>query len=373
MLIPIIILIATLLVLVVLHVLDGAMHVMNERAGLPHGTGMRNSIRVVWVLLTLIVAQFFIPADLFEPPPPQQATYTTDGLWTGADTTRLVHLDDEQRELVSYGRRLIRNTALYLGPQGTVAHLTNGMNCQNCHLDAGTKPWGNNYGSVWSTYPKFRARSGGTETVAKRVNDCVERSLNGIALDTNSREMRAILAYMEWLSTGIAHGDKAKGSGIMELAYLDRPADPERGRLVYDGKCASCHGADGQGVKPDNATTYQYPPLWGEHSYNQGAGLYRMSRFAGYVKANMPLGANWDTPLLSEEEAWDVAAYVNSRERPAKDLANDWPDISKKPVDHPFGPFADSFPETQHKYGPFGPIASYYKLSETRSRSAGKP
>jgi thiosulfate dehydrogenase len=373
MLIPIIILIATLLVLVVLHVLDGAMHVMNERAGLPHGTGMRNSIRVVWVLLTLIVAQFFVPADLFEPPPPQQATYTTDGLWTGADTTRLVHLDDEQRELVSYGRRLIRNTALYLGPQGTVAHLTNGMNCQNCHLDAGTKPWGNNYGSVWSTYPKFRARSGGTETVAKRVNDCIERSLNGIALDTNSREMRAIIAYMEWLSTGIAHGDKAKGSGIMELAYLDRPADPERGRLVYDGKCASCHGADGQGVKPDNATTYQYPPLWGEHSYNQGAGLYRMSRFAGYVKANMPLGANWDTPLLSEEEAWDVAAYVNSRERPAKDLANDWPDISKKPVDHPFGPFADSFPETQHKYGPFGPIASYYKLSETRSRSAGKP
>jgi thiosulfate dehydrogenase len=197
--------------------------------------------------------------------------------------------------------------------------------------------------------------------VAKRVNDCFERSLNGTALDTNGREMRAILAYMEWLSTGISRGSKPKGTGIMELAFLERPADPGRGRAIYEGKCASCHGADGQGIKAPEGRTYQYPPLWGTHSYNQGAGLYRMSRFAGYVKANMPLGATWDNPLLSEEEAWDVAAYVNSQERPAKDLAGDWPDISKKPVDHPFGPFADTFPETQHKYGPYGPIAAYYK------------
>ncbi len=361
MLNTVIILIATLLVLVVLHVLDGAVKAMNERAGLPQGNGMRSTIRAVWVLLALVVAQFFIPADLFEPPPPQQAVYTTDSLWTGADTTRLAYLDDEQEELVRYGRELIRNTAHYLGPQGTVAQLTNGMNCQNCHLDAGTKPWGNNYGAAWSTYPKFRARSGGTETVAKRVNDCFERSLNGTALDTSGREMRAILAYMEWLSTGITHGDKAKGSGIVELAYLDRPADPGRGKVIYDGKCASCHGADGHGVELANSDAYQYPPLWGAYSYNEGAGLYRMSRFAGYVKANMPLGASWDSPLLSDEEAWDVAAYVNSQERPSKDLAGDWPDISKKPVDHPFGPFADTFPETQHKYGPYGPIAAHYK------------
>src|SRR5690606_10927957 len=112
---------------------------------------------------------------------------------------------------------------------------------------------------------------------------------------------------------------------------------------------------------------------WGDASYNQGAGLFRMSRFAGYVKANMPFGASWEFPLLSDEEAWDVAAYVNAQRHPTKDLDEDWPDISKKPVDHPFGPYTDTFPEYQHKYGPFGPIASFYKSSETKTRQAGKP
>lgn len=97
--------------------------------------------------------------------------------------------------------------------------------------------------------------------------------------------------------------------------------------------------------------------MWGAHSYNIGAGLYRLSRFAGYVKNNMPQGTTWENPQLSDEEAWDVAAYVNSRQRPDLDLSHDWPDIRLKPVDHPFGPFADSVPDEQHKFGPFGPIA----------------
>jgi thiosulfate dehydrogenase len=74
------------------------------------------------------------------------------------------------------------------------------------------------------------------------------------------------------------------------------------------------------------------------------------------VKANMPLGATHQSPQLTDEEAWDVAAYVNSQPRPGKDLGADWPKIAAKPIDHPFGPFADGFSENQHKYGPFGPI-----------------
>ena len=104
-----------------------------------------------------------------------------------------------------------------------------------------------------------------------------------------------------------------------------------------------------------------------------GAGLFRLSRFAGYVKANMPQGASWERPQLTDEEAWDVAAYVNAQPRPTKDLSTDWPDIAKKPVDHPFGPYKDPYSEQQHKFGPFGPIAAFYRLSETKSRSAGKP
>jgi len=255
--------------------------------------------------------------------------------------------------LATYGYELISNTAYYLGPKGKVAAITNGMNCQNCHLAAGTQPWGNNYSAVVSTYPKFRTRSGSIETIQKRVNDCMERSLNGKPLDTNSREMRAILSYMHWLGDDVPKGEKPRGSGILELPYLKRAADPERGAIVYRQKCVSCHGADGKGQRNAEGYGYTYPPLWGEASYNVGAGLYRLSRFAGYVKANMPQGASYSSPQLSDEEAWDVAAFVNSQPRPGKDLSRDWPDISKKPVDHPFGPFADTLTERQHKYGPW--------------------
>src|SRR5690606_21031005 len=90
-------------------------------------------------------------------------------------------------------------------------------------------------------------------------------------------------------------------------------------------------------------------------------GLFRLSRFAGYIKANMPLGATYTAPQLTDEEAWDIAAYVNTMYHPKKDISQDWPDISKKPVDHPFGPFTDEFTEDQHKYGPFKPIVEQRK------------
>ncbi|MBL7964460.1 MAG: c-type cytochrome [Flavobacteriales bacterium] len=361
MLNPLLIVLTTVLVLVVMHVVDDALQLIRERTGQPMAHDMRWSRRIVRAILIVVVAQLVMPRSWFEPTPPQAALFGPDSLWLGADTTRLIHLDRDQRELVRYGRELVVNTSRYIGPHGTVMQNTNALNCQSCHLDAGTKPWGNNYGAVWSTYPKFRARSGATETVAKRVNDCVERSLNGTALDSTGREMRAILAYLEWLGSGIARGQRPKGSGIAELPFMDRPADPERGRSVFEAKCVSCHGADGQGLLQDDGLTYQYPPLWGPLSYNSGAGLYRLSRFAGYVKNNMPQGVTHEAPQLSDEEAWDVAAYVNAQTHPGADLSNDWPDIRLKPVDHPFGPFTDTFPETQHKFGPFGPIAAQYK------------
>ena len=250
------------------------------------------------------------------------------------------------------------NTAQYLGPQGSVRHISNGMNCQNCHLDAGTKYLGNNYAAVASTYPKFRERSGTMESIYKRVNDCFQRSLNGIAIDTNSAEMQAIKAYILWLGKDIAKGKKIKGVGIADLPYLPRSADTINGRSIYEQKCQSCHMANGEGIRNPATHGHQYPPLWGEHSYNIGAGLYRVSRLAGYVKYNMPLGTTYDNPQLSDEQAWDVAAYINSRLRPSMNLSKDWPKLNGKPADHPFGPYADSFSVAEHKFGPFGPIAA---------------
>ena len=210
-----------------------------------------------------------------------------------------------------YGYELISKTAKYLGPNGSVSRTTNGMNCQNCHLEAGTKPWGLNYGSVFSTYPKFRARSGTIESIYKRVNDCFERSLNGKALDTNSKEMQSIYAYIKWLGENIPKGTKVKGSGIEPIAFLDEPANPQKGIIVFQQQCVSCHGKDGQG------------------------------------KTN--------------QEAWDIAAYINAQPRPHIDKSKDWPAVASKPFDYPTGPYLDTFSEHQHKVGPFKPIQLFYK------------
>lgn len=283
-----------------------------------------------------------------------QNNSSTSIYWQAPDIQAIA--DVEQRKLVEYGKDLIAHTAKYLGPNGSIKPISNGMNCQNCHLDAGTRTFGNNYGAVAATYPKFRARSGTEEDIYKRVNDCFERSLNGSALEVESKEMQAIKAYIEYLGSNVAKGTVAEGSGLKPLALLDRAADPVLGKVVYDTKCIACHQAEGQGTLLPNGSEYAFPPLWGDHSYNDAAGLYRISNFAKYVKYNMPLGATHTSPMLTDEEAWDVAAFVNSMPHPHKDVPKDWPDISKKPIDHPFGPYSDGFTEIQHKYGPFKPI-----------------
>jgi thiosulfate dehydrogenase len=298
-----------------------------------------------------------------------QLTAQRQQLWPVFDPLKVWHAPDPylattdaDAELIAYGRDLVAHTQDYFGKYGLVkAGSINGMNCQNCHLNAGSTPFGNNYFAVQSTYPQMRARSGALETIPKRINDCFQRSLNGQPLDTTSREMQAMVAYMKWLGTGVPKGEKPKGTGLVEVPFLTRAADPTKGQSIYQSKCASCHGINGQGLPiPDGAR--DYPPLWGANSYNEAAGLFRLSRFAGYVKANMPFGANYQNPQLSDEEAWDLAAFVNTQPRPKHPfLDTDWPKIEKKPFDHPFAPYKDTFPETQHKYGPFGPIVAFYK------------
>lgn len=277
-----------------------------------------------------------------------------EGYWRPADINAIT--DPAHKELVFYGKDLIAHTSKYLGPNGSVMQNTNSLNCQNCHLDAGTKVFGNNYGSVASTYPRYRARSGTNENVYKRVNDCVERSLNGTALDTSSLEMQAMVAYILYIGSNVPKGEKAKGSGLKDIALLDRAADPKLGKIVYEQKCAACHQPKGEGLKLADATEYLYPPLWGDETYNDAAGLYRISNFAKYAKYNMPQGTNHRYPQLTDEEAWDVAAFVNSMQHPHKETPNDWPNIADKPIDHPKGPFADGFSDEQHKYGPYEPI-----------------
>ena len=282
-------------------------------------------------------------------------TLTAMTLYLPPDTSQIQQ--SAQAALIWYGRQLISNTRKYLGPAGMVAQVSNQLNCQNCHLEAGAKvaAYSANFLGVAANYPLYRDRSGMTETIQFRVNDCMLRSMNGKPLDTAGREMKAIVAYILWLGKDVPPKTKPVNSKIEQLSYLDRAADTTSGKKVYAVKCQLCHGANGTGGYSVDAALY-YPPLWGPGSYNTGAGMYRLSRLAGFVKNNMPFGVNHGQSQLSNEECWDVAAFINSRPRPHKAFPNDWPDLTKKAIDHPFGPYADGFSEQQHKYGPFGPI-----------------
>lgn len=291
--------------------------------------------------------------------------------WIAPDETEIP--SDSSGDLIRYGKELVVNTSKYLGPKGIIAHLTNGMNCQNCHINAGTQNFANPFSGAKNSYPKYRARSGRIESYEFRVNGCMQRSLNGLPLDSLSLEMRAIVAYVKWVGKDVPKEISPTGMGTKMPKFLNRAADPQKGKIVFMNNCQRCHGENGQGVLSSDGTSYTYPPLWGEHGYNVSAGLYRLSSLAGFIKNNMPFDqATWKNPKLTDEEAWDVAAYIASQPRPTKFFAGDWKDISKKPFDYPFGPYADNFSEQQHRYGPFEPIKTVDSILMSHKSTANE-
>lgn len=279
-------------------------------------------------------------------------SFENNKTWMAPDTSSIP--EGAAGDLIRYGRALIVHTAQFFGPRGGISRAENGLNCQNCHLAAGTRIFANNFSKTIGIYPKYRARRSSTVSLEDRVNGCMERSMNGKPLPAESREMKAFIAYFNWVGEKVDKKEIFYGESTEKLPFLDRPADPIDGRQVFMTNCASCHGKDGRGLMMQDSIEYLYPPLWGPHSYNMGAGMFRIGHFASFVKNNMPFGTTHHSPVLSTEEAWDVAAFVNSQPHPPFDGASlDWQDISDKPFDYPFGPFADSFSEKRHKYGPF--------------------
>src|SRR5689334_2274873 len=240
--------------------------------------------------------------------------FTPNPVWVAPDIATVSQ--DEQGKLILYGHTLMIHTSKYFGPGGSVSKNTNGLNCQNCHLDAGTRPYGNNLAIAASKYPKFLPRAGRVVSLAEKVNECFSRSLNGTAIDTSSKEMQAYVAYIKWLGRDVKKGSKLAGiDGIDAPPFIYRAADPERGRLVYDQYCVRCHGPEGKGqmaidvlkdeTKQQGGTAtaedlYYYPPLWGSQSYNGVATLYRVSKLAGFVKNNMPYPASYLNPVLTD-------------------------------------------------------------------------
>jgi thiosulfate dehydrogenase len=269
---------------------------------------------------------------------------------------------------VLYGRKLIVETYNVVGPavpNKAMRFAGVNLSCQNCHLNAGTQQFGLPLVGVFGLYPTYMGREDQVRTLEERINGCFERSMNGRALPIGGREMKALLAYMQFLSSGVPVGTPIKGRGTPPLPLMARAADPKRGADVYRRNCVACHQADGQGQRKGvagDAKGYVYPPLWGPDSFNNGAGMHRLITSASFIHANMPFGTMFNAPAISNEDAWDVAAYINGRRRPKREnLDRDYPNRARKPVDAPFGPFADKFPLVQHRLGPFQPIIDSQK------------
>ncbi|WP_246163534.1 c-type cytochrome [Sphingobacterium humi] len=275
------------------------------------------------------------------------------------DFTLAPYPDTEEGKMAAYGEQLIKETYKYLGPdnKANAVYTGNRLACGSCHLNAGTKAYAAPYVGLSAVFPIFSGREGKVATLEERINGCFERSMNGKKLPVDSKEMLAMISYIKHISKDVKIGSRIEGQGFVKFKAPDRKADLNQGAIVFRKQCVSCHQENGLGlakVANNPAEGYVYPPLWGADSFNDGAGMARVLTAAKFIKGNMPLGISPQEPVLSDEEAFDVAAYINSFERPEKPHKDkDYPDLALKPKDAAYPPFADNLSLTQHKYGPF--------------------
>jgi thiosulfate dehydrogenase len=271
-------------------------------------------------------------------------------------------------DLINYGIQLLDNTSATIGPLVKAADMHysgNNLNCSSCHLKGdnglpGTKYLGIPFSNVMNDYPKFRARTMTVGSAADRVNGCMTRSMgNGRPLPVDSREMQGILAYFNWLSEGTEAGMAMEGTGLPRLELPARRANPEQGESVYEQFCASCHGKDAVGNRSpqyEQAAGYLFPPLGGDDSFNNGAGMSRLITATQFIFVNMPLGTTADKPALTVSQAYDVAAYIESLPRPEyPGRKHDFPNPAFRPVDYPVPAFFnnDAAALDMARYGPY--------------------
>lgn len=212
------------------------------------------------------------------------------------------------KEAIRRGHDLFVNTQQLRGE-----NVFNNMNCSSCHLGDGRLPFS---GPVWPavvTLPDFRGKNDHVNSLEERIAGCFSYSMNGTPPEYGSDEMLALMAYMHWLAKDVPVYESRPfyGRGYPRIDEPELEPDAIRGKEVYNAQCALCHGVDGAGQKVDSEVVF--PALWGDDSYNWGAGIARLFTLASFIKYNMPLG---QPNTISEQDAWDLAYYINSQERP---------------------------------------------------------
>jgi thiosulfate dehydrogenase len=234
------------------------------------------------------IAQTKIPSPsglgeaIFSPPSPQEAL-------------------PEMKDAVMLGYNIMMNTRkyapMYVGKD-------TGLNCRNCHFDGGRTKDTISLVGVAAVYPKYRKRLQKISTLEERTADCFVYAIAGKAPPSNSPEMKALMAYYQWISKGIPVYADVPWLGLNDLKSKHQP-DSNNGLKVFADQCTMCHGPQGQG-------SAFAPPLWGNRSFTTEAGMSKVPTLAAFIYRFMPLGR----PDLKPETALDIAAFVASQPRP---------------------------------------------------------
>ncbi|MHA6252532.1 c-type cytochrome [Oceanobacillus sp. CAU 1775] len=220
--------------------------------------------------------------------------------------------EDPMTEYILYGDELFSESNTVMSE-----HVGNELSCASCHANGGMAQ-SNSMVGVVPNFPEFNKRAGTVFTIEDRINGCMIRSMNGEKLEEDSREMRSMVAFLTYISEGIEIGEEVPWRVPSNMPEIPEP-DFVNGEELYEQlNCMTCHATDGSGTGANTG-----PALWGDNSFNDGAGMARLSKAAGYIQDNMPPGGEG---TLSDQEAADLAAYMLAQYRPEFDgHANDWP------------------------------------------------
>ncbi|WP_417383457.1 c-type cytochrome [Gimesia sp.] len=225
----------------------------------------------------------------------------------------------ELGEIVKLGKEIVEQTNVHPLSKDYVG---NSLTCSSCHLKAGTDPRAATFLGIATAYPAWSPREKRVITLEDRVLNCFMRSQNGMRPPLGSKVSTAITAYITWLSSGNAirmnHEKPLGPNHVRPLKIKPELANVQRGATLYVNQCADCHGDEGTG-------TEEGPPVWGEKSFNTGAGLSHNDKLAAWLKVAMPP----DDTNLSEQDALDIAAYINSHERPRFILKEHLPAVER--------------------------------------------
>lgn len=218
-------------------------------------------------------------------------------------------LHPELKRVIRRGYDLFMNTQQLRGK-----NVFNSMNCSSCHMGEGRQAFA---GPLWPavvTLPDYRGKNKHVNNLEERIVGCFSYSMNGIPPAYGSDNMVALTTYMQWLATGAAMYPSNRdiyGRGYGKLAEPEQKPDYQRGQQAYAENCSICHGDNGQGLVQNDHVVF--PAVWGDTSYNWGAGMVRPATLAGFIRHNMPLGQG---NTMTEQQSWDIAYFINSQDRP---------------------------------------------------------